>query len=188
MGVVGRAGVPSVEGMGELTSGLAPTLTPDTRRGAGRPVADRHWAGDARFAAGCAALFTAPVMLVARVAGQLPLPTALLCVAAGLAVLAVLLPSRVSVREGVLSVTGPLGRRRVRTDALVCARLSGTIAVRVVLRDVSGGRVAFDARVLTRDPALGHLVGDAVRRSRERGTLPAGADGLRGLPDRVSTR
>ncbi|MEU5594298.1 hypothetical protein [Streptomyces sp. NPDC020298] len=153
----------------------------------GGPVTDRHWRAGARLATSCALVFCALTVLVDWDAGTLTVARAALWLALSAAVLAVLLPPRVTAGPGWLMVRGPLGRRVVRTDALVSVRQSGGVTARLVLRDAHGGRLELDTRVLTANPFLWHELDTGLRRSVHRGTLLHGEDAFRRLGERIDT-
>ncbi|MFE9453742.1 hypothetical protein [Streptomyces sp. NPDC006739] len=149
------------------------------------PAGDRHWRGGATLAACCAVGFAALTLLVDWDAGTLTPARAALWTALSAAVLAVLLPPRVSAGPGWLSVRGPLRRRSVRTDALTAVGQYGDVSSHLVLRDAYGHRLEVDPRVLAASPLLWHELDTGVRRSLERGTLCQGADVLDRLGRRI---
>ncbi|MEV8019806.1 hypothetical protein AB0O76_26330 [Streptomyces sp. NPDC086554] len=146
---------------------------------------DRTWAGDARSAAGCAALLFGLLLVLDAATGRLDARGALLWLGLGALLFAVLTPPRVRARPGVLVSRGPLRRRTVRLDDLVAVRRSDGIAPRLVLRDSSGGQVVLDPDVLVANPPLWRLVEDGARASAERGSLLCGATALRRIAERV---
>lgn len=97
----------------------------------------------------------------------------------------VLVPPRVSAGDGWLATRGMLRERRVRTDRLAAVCLSDGVAQRLVLRDIAGGRVEIDPRVLIADPRLWRWVDAGIRTSLGRGTLLCGAPALRRLAERI---
>jgi len=133
----------------------------------------------------CAGALLGLAMLLDWDSGGLTVPRAVLWAGLAIVVFAVLLPPRVVAGDGRLTVRGLVRTRRVRTDALVGAWQSGEFARCLVLRDVYGGRVELDPRILVANPLLWHLLDGGVRRSRERGTLRYGAQVLAGLGERV---
>ncbi|WP_327313702.1 hypothetical protein [Streptomyces sp. NBC_01235] len=145
------------------------------------PTVDRHRRADVRLATGCGLGFCALTFLVDWDAETLTLPRALLWLTLSAGVLAVLLPPRVAAGRGWLAVSGPVRRRRVRTDALVAVRQYAGASAHLVLCDTHGHRLEVDPRVLTGDPLLWHELDTGVRRSLERGTLREGADVLERL-------
>lgn len=140
------------------------------------PTVDRHRRADVRLATSCALGFCALTLLVDWDAETLTLPRALLWLALSAGVLAVLLPPRVAAGPGWLAVSGPVRRRRVRTDALIAVRQYAGASAHLVLCDADGHRLELDPRVLTGDPLLWHELDTGVRRSLERGTLCEGAE------------
>lgn len=133
----------------------------------------------------CALVFCALTFLVDWDARTLTAPRALLWLALSAAVLAVLLPERVTAGRGWLLVRGPLRRRAVRTDALVSVRQYDGVTAHLVLRDVHGHRLELDPRVLAANPLLWHELDTGVRRSVEQGTLIQGTDVLRRLGEQI---
>ncbi|MFF4253450.1 hypothetical protein ACFY1L_19805 [Streptomyces sp. NPDC001663] len=148
-------------------------------------VGDRHWSGGVRLAACCALVFCAMTMLVDWDAETLTPARALLWLTLSAAVFTVLLPPRVTAGPGWLAVSGPLRRRVVRTDALVCVRQFSGASSHLVLRDAEGNRLELDPRVLVADPLLWHELDTGVRRSVERSTLRQGTDVLSRLGHRI---
>ncbi|MFH8404819.1 hypothetical protein ACH4FX_08585 [Streptomyces sp. NPDC018019] len=146
---------------------------------------DRRWASELRTAACCTAgVFT--LMLGVDLANHTLDPLRAACwTAIAVVLLAALFPARVTAGTDWLAVRGLLRERRVRTDLLVLVHRSDGMAPRLVLRDVAGGRVEFDPKVLTANPALWHLLDTGARQSRERGLLRSGSHVLRALGDRV---
>jgi hypothetical protein len=124
-------------------------------------------------------------MLVDWDADTLTAPRALLWLVLSAAVFTVLLPPRVTAGPGWLAARGPLGRRTVRTDALIAVRQYSGASSHLVLRDAHGGRLELDPRVLMADPLLWHELDTGVRRSIERGTLRQGTEVLRRLGHRI---
>ncbi|MFE3653934.1 hypothetical protein ACFXO2_40190 [Streptomyces sp. NPDC059152] len=153
----------------------------------GRPetVVDRHWHVHARRALHCSLAFVGLLMLLDWGSGGLTPARAGLWALLGAAAFAVLLPARVSAGEGWLAVRGLVGRRQVRTDALITVRQYGGIAARLVLRDVRGQRLVLDARVLDANPLIWHLLDAGARRSLALGTLRHGTHALGELADRI---
>ncbi|MFJ9855172.1 hypothetical protein [Streptomyces sp. NPDC101150] len=124
-------------------------------------------------------------MLLDWGSGGLTLHRAGLWAVLGTAVLAVLLPSRVTAGDGWLAVRGLMGQRRVRTDTLVSVRRCGGISVHLVLRDADGQWLELDLRVLDANPLMWHLIDAGARRSVKRGTLRHGRQVLEELADRI---
>lgn len=149
----------------------------DTRR-KGRAAGDRTWRGSARLAAGCALGFGGLTLLVDWDAGTLTPARALLWAAMAAAVLAMLLPARVTAGPGWMAARGPLRRRTVRTDSLVYVAQYGDVSAHLVLRDTAGNRLELDPNVLHANPLLWHELDTGVRRSLDRGTLRRGTEVL----------
>ncbi|MFE9614185.1 hypothetical protein [Streptomyces sp. NPDC006012] len=145
------------------------------------PAGDRHWRGSARFAVVCAVVFGALTVLTDCAAGTFTPARAVLWLALSATIGLLLLPPRVAAGRGWLSVRGPLSRRTVRTDALVGVRQYEGAASQLVFRDVHGGRLELDTRVLAANPFLWHEVGTGLRHSLHNGTLLQGADVLHRL-------
>ncbi|MFF8811727.1 hypothetical protein [Streptomyces pactum] len=155
--------------------------------GTGRRVlaADRHWAGEARTAAGSAVLVLGALLGLDRLCGTLS-PVRAACWAAVAATqLSVLHPPLVTAGEGWLASRGLFRERLVRTDLLASVSRPGGVAPRLVLRDVLGHRVEIDPRVLTANPLLWHQLDRGVRLSRRRGLLHGGTAALAALGDRI---
>ena len=170
--------------MAPRTAPTGPVLP--AQAGHAAEAADRHWRGGARCAACCALGFLALTTLLDLAAGSLTAPRAGLWCALAAAVFAILLPPRVSARPGRMTVRGLLRVQRVRTDALVSVCLqSGATWQSLVLRDVHGGRVHLDPRVLRDDPLLWHELDRGARISRAGGTLRRGHEVLRELESTI---
>ncbi|MHB9863730.1 hypothetical protein [Streptomyces sp. YIM S03343] len=148
-------------------------------------VGDRHWRGSARLALSCALVFCAMSLLVDWDAGTLTPLRALLWVTLSAALGVLLLPQRVSAAPGRLAVRSLRRRRIVRTDALESVHQFDGVASHLILRDVHGGHLELDPRVLVANPLLWHELDTGVRRSLERGTLSQGADVLDRLGHRI---
>lgn len=101
-------------------------------------------------------------------------------------VFVILVPSRVSVRPGLLSKSGVLVEETVRADSLISVRWYDGVAQRMVLRDTEGSRVEIDPTVLIRNPAMWHLLDMDARTSIRGGTLLSGAAALRELSERIN--
>lgn len=155
---------------------------------AGAVVTDRRWAADLRAAVCCSLALFGLITLVDGVAGTLTAVRTGLW--AGLAVLlyVILYPARVSAGPGWLAVRGPLRRRHVCTALLVSARVSETVAARLVLCDSLGNRVEFDPKVLAGNPLLLHRLDAGARASRRAGLLRSGAGELTRLLARLDGR
>ncbi|MFI6684803.1 hypothetical protein [Streptomyces sp. NPDC050485] len=154
-------------------------------RAAEAVVHDTTWAGEARSAAGCAALLLALLYVIDTAAGTLTVPRGVLWTAFAVLLFAVLWPARVSVGRGRLVSRGLLRRTEVRTDRLVSVRWSDGVAQRLVLRDVEGNRAEIDPKVLVANPPLWHLLDADARTSLDRGVLRCGERALRQMAARV---
>ncbi|WUH92064.1 hypothetical protein OG900_19420 [Streptomyces sp. NBC_00433] len=141
-------------------------------RGAG-PVcgSDRDRPARLRIAFALPGALLAAAMAVDAVAGTLTWPRALLWAGLAAALLAVLVPPRITAGGGQLTVRALLRTRRVRTDLLVAARIDGGTARRLVLRDAFGSRVEVDARAVAESPFLRHELDLGARRSHAAGLL-----------------
>ncbi|MFJ6739057.1 hypothetical protein ACIQOU_09145 [Streptomyces sp. NPDC091279] len=122
----------------------------------------------------CALVFLALTLLIDWDAGSLTAPRALLWAALAGVLLTVLLPVRVRVGPGRLTVRGVWRSRTVRTDALVSIRPYPGVAGRLILYDADGHHLELDTRVLTSSPFLWHDLETAVHHSRRAGTLQDG--------------
>ncbi|KOU21260.1 hypothetical protein ADK52_24375 [Streptomyces sp. WM6372] len=142
---------------------------------------DRNWPSDARAAAGIAVLLPGLLLAVDAAAGHTHWQRVLLWTALGLALLAVLWPTRVRATPGVLTTRGLLHHRRVRTDRLLSVAWHDGVAQRLVLRDLDGNRLEVDPRVFAANPALWHLFDQSVKVSLSLGTMRDGSDPLRRL-------
>ncbi|MEV0224850.1 hypothetical protein [Streptomyces sp. NPDC050704] len=148
-------------------------------------VHDRAWAGEARSAAGCAALLLGMLLVIDAGSGSITATRTLLWTTLAFLLFAVLLPPRVAACEGVLVCRGLLGQRSVRTDRLMVVRRADGVAQRLVLRDDFGGRVEFDPQVLADNPALWRLLDEGARASAADGSLVCGTTELRRLSERI---
>ncbi|MBH1933325.1 hypothetical protein I5Q34_03310 [Streptomyces sp. AV19] len=146
---------------------------------------DRGWRREAR-AAWCWGVALGGVLAVADLArGSLDWPRAGCWTALAAVLVAVLRPARVTAGDGWLAARGLLRERRVRTDLLTLVRRADGVAPRLVLRDVGGGRVELDPRVLRSNPLLWHELDAGARRARERGLLREGAAVLEAVGEGV---
>ncbi|MER7972626.1 hypothetical protein [Streptomyces sp. NPDC096080] len=135
---------------------------------------DRRWRSQARAGAGCALLFLALTLLLDRAAGTLTLPRALLWTALSAVLLAVLVPPRIRLAAGRLTVRGAWRERTVRADALVSVRQQEGVSAHLVLYDADGHHVQLDPRALAASPFLRHELETSVHRSQRAGTLREG--------------
>lgn len=163
---------------------------PERARGVGRTasegtVHDERWAGEARAAAGCAALLLALLLVVDASSGNLTGPLAAAWTALAALLFAILMPARLSAREGHFSSRGLFRERSVRTDRLVSVHWSDGVAQRLVLRDTEGHRLELDPRALSASPRLWYRLDADARTSVRRGTLTSGTTALLRLTARV---
>ncbi|MCX5380842.1 hypothetical protein [Streptomyces sp. NBC_00091] len=150
------------------------------------PVAhDVRWAGERRSALGVASLLLAALFTMDAGLGELDVARVLLWTGLACLVFVILLPPRVCVRPGLLSVRRVFRADSVRTDSLVSVQWSDGVAQRVVLRDAQGGRVEIDPAVLVRNPPMWRRLDADSRTSITHGTLRHGATALRELADRI---
>lgn len=151
----------------------------------GQHASNTDWAGELRTAIGCATLLFALLLLVDGASGRLTAPRAVLWTGLATLLFVVLLPARVTAGEGWLASRGILRKQRVRTDQLVAVRWSDGVAQRLVLRDLEGGRIELDPRVLVANPQLWRHLDAGARASLGRGTLLCGATALKQLSRRI---
>ncbi|MEU9396396.1 hypothetical protein AB0D86_41160 [Streptomyces sp. NPDC048324] len=117
-------------------------------------IVNRRWAGDLRSTLLCVGSFLSLLILIDDAAGTLTLTRAVLWSGLALLLLLVLMPPRVSVGKGRLTVRTLRGTRRVCTDRLVGVYTTGHAGQCLVLVDDFGGRVEFDHQILAANPAL----------------------------------
>lgn len=177
-------GTPSVGCMGRSTRSV-PGRDSDRVEPPGTYASNAGWACELRAATGYATLLVALLLMVDGAAGRLTAPRAVLWTGLAVLLFVVLLPVRVTAGEGWLGSRGLLRERRVRTDQLVAVRWSDDVAQRLVLRDLDGGRVELDPRVLVDNPQLWRLLDAGARTSLGRGTLLCGATALKHLSRRI---
>ncbi|MGK5640607.1 hypothetical protein ACSNOK_20165 [Streptomyces sp. URMC 126] len=146
---------------------------------------DRGWRREAREAWCWGTALGGLLTLVDLLRGELDAARACCWAALGITLVAVLRPPRVTAGDGWLASRGLLRERRVRTDLLTRVRQSDGMAPRLVLRDVGGGRVELDPRVLRTNPLLWHQLESGARRALERGLLREGAPVLAALASRI---
>ncbi|WP_123511006.1 hypothetical protein [Streptomyces sp. 2132.2] len=166
------------------------TQAPTGARGTGAappgPFAqDVHWAGEMRSAIGVALLLLTALFAMDAGFGELSVPRGALWTGLAGLLFAVLHPSRVCVRPGLLIARGLLVTSTVRTDSLVSVRWSDGVAQRMVLRDTEGSRVEIDPTVMIRNPAMWHRLDTDTRASVRSGTLLHGTTALRQLAQRI---
>lgn len=150
-----------------------------------REIVDRRWATDLRTTLLCVGSFLSLLVLIDAAAGTLTVARAALWSGLALLLLLVLVPARVAVGDGWLTVRTVRGTRRVRTDRLVAAHTTGHADQRLVLRDALGGRVEFDSRVLAANPALWHRLDTAARASARADHPTARPAALHTLSERI---
>ncbi|MFR0355151.1 hypothetical protein [Streptomyces sediminimaris] len=150
-----------------------------------REIVDRRWATDLRTTLLCVGSFLSLLVLIDAAAGTLTPARAALWSGLALLLLLVLMPARVAVGDGWLTVRTVRGTRRVRTDRLVAAHTTGHDGRCLVLRDALGGRVEFDSHVLSANPALWHRLDTACRVSARAGHPTAHPAALRMLSERI---
>ncbi|WP_326653245.1 MULTISPECIES: hypothetical protein [unclassified Streptomyces] len=171
--------------MGRRITPSRPGCDADRSEPPGEAARDGNWTGDTRSAVGCAALLLCLLLVIDCGSGGLTTERAALWTALAILLFVVLLPARVTAGEGWLASRSLLLERRVRTDCLVAVRWSDGVAQRLVLRDLYGGRVELDPRVLVTNPQLWRLLDAGARTSLGRGTLLCGATALRQLSQRI---
>lgn len=137
---------------------------------------DRRWRSQARSGAGCALLFLALTLLVDGEAGTLTAPRALLWTALAGVLLTVLVPARLRVAPGRLTVRGLWHSRTLRTDALVSVRRQEGVSGHLTLYDADGHHLQLDPRALTGSPFLWHELETGVHASQRAGTLLEGGE------------
>lgn len=130
------------------------------------------------------------LLAVDTVADRLTPARATLWAALTLLLFVVLVPPKVTAGQKssdplLLVSRGLLSERRVRVNRLVSVSWADGVAQRLVLRDVDGGRVELDPRVLIADPPLWLLLEEGARTSRADGLLLCGAHVVRELSTRL---
>ncbi|MFB6833963.1 hypothetical protein [Streptomyces hydrogenans] len=163
---------------------MEPRFVPQQEPG-DRTVQDSKWAGEARAAAGCAGLLLALSLTVDAGDDGLTLPSALMWIALSVALFVILLPARIVVAPGQVTVQNLWSRRGVRTDRLAAVSWPDGIEQRLVLTDTDGGQAQIELRVLLANPALWLLLEADARTSYENGTLREGVRDLDRLIRRV---
>ncbi|MFJ2788579.1 MULTISPECIES: hypothetical protein [unclassified Streptomyces] len=148
---------------------------------------DSGWPGEARAAAVCAGLLLGTSLGVDAGAYGLPLSHALGWIALSALLFVVLLPARVSLAPGLLTVRGLWFTRTVRTDRITAVAWPTGTARRLRLRDGEGGWAEVDLRVLLDNPVLWLRIESAALSARRRGTLAHGTADLARLALRVDT-
>ncbi|MFF4736524.1 hypothetical protein ACFY2W_11610 [Streptomyces sp. NPDC001262] len=152
--------------------------------GAAVPACDRGWRREAR-AAWWFGLGLGAVLVLADLArGSLDWPRGGCWAALAGTLVAVLRPARITAGDDWLAARGLWREHHVRTDLLTQVHRADGVAPRLVLRDVTGGRVEVDPRVLEANPLLWHRLDTGARRARARGLL-RGATPLTDVAERV---
>ncbi|MEU9247277.1 hypothetical protein [Streptomyces sp. NPDC048385] len=128
-----------------------------------REIVDHRWAADLCSSLFCVGSFLSLLVLIDAAAGTLTPARAALWSGLALLLFLVLMPARVAVGEGWLTVRTLRCTSRVRTDLLVAAHTTGHAGQRLMLRDAFGGRVEFDSQVLAANPALWHRLDTDAR-------------------------
>lgn len=151
--------------------------TKRTGRGRYAVVVDRNWAAERRTALGFGTAFAGLLALLDWASGGLD-PLRLGCWSAlGAAVVAVLLPDRVTAGATWMATRNGLGERRVCTETLTSVRRSAGRTDTLVLSDALGGRITVDIPVIVANPQLWHRLDTGIRHSERLGTLvPARTD------------
>ncbi|MFJ1731694.1 hypothetical protein [Streptomyces sp. NPDC088254] len=151
----------------------------------GGEIVDCEWAADLRTALLCAGSLLGLLVPVDAAAGTFTAARAVLWSGLALLLFLVMMPPRITVGEGWLAVRTLRGTRRVRTDRLVAARVTGHACQRLLLRDALGGQAECDIQVLIANPALWHRLHTDARTSAggNRHAPPLAA--LRTLSDRI---
>ncbi|MFI8368564.1 hypothetical protein [Streptomyces sp. NPDC085466] len=146
---------------------------------------DVQWPAEARAAAGYAVLAALLALLVDAAGTGLTTPRAMAWTGLAAALFVILLPPRVSVAPGLLTVRGPTCTRTVHTDALVSFRWPIDVSERVSLRDEHGTRAELDLRLLLANPPLWLQLEADARTSQDLGTLPNDSPCLDRLARRI---
>jgi hypothetical protein len=148
-------------------------------------VYDHRWARELHGSIRCALALFALLLLIDWGSGAGSPWRAALWFGVSVLLFVVLCPRRVCAGEGWLASRGLLRTRRVRTDLLVSVRCVDGVSQRVVLRDMFGGRVEIDPRVLVDNPDLWHRLDEDARKSMALGSLLCGQTALRRVRERV---
>lgn len=133
---------------------------------------DVQWPAEARAAAGYAVLAALLALLVDAAGTGLTAPRALAWTGLAAALFVILLPPRVSVAPGLLTVRGLTSTRTVHTDRLVSVRWPVDVSERVALCDEHGTRAELDLRLLLANPPLWLQLEADARTSQDHGILP----------------
>ncbi|MFD8143738.1 hypothetical protein [Streptomyces sp. NPDC059708] len=167
--------------MGRRITPAAPGARDSAAAHSGPSAHDLHWAGEMRSALGVSSLLGTALFTVDAASGRLDPTRGALWTGLAFLLFAIMLPQRVSVRPGQLSARRMLTTDTVRTDSLVSVHWTDGVAQRLVLRDAQGNRAEIDPTVLTRNPAMWHLLDADARTAIRRDTLREGTTALREL-------
>ncbi|WP_103507593.1 hypothetical protein [Streptomyces sp. SM13] len=146
---------------------------------------DVQWHSQARAAAGYAVLVTLLGLFVDAVGTGLTAPRATAWTGLAATLFVILLPPRVSVAPGRLTVRGSASTRTVHTDELVSLRWPIDVSERVAVRDGHGTHAELDLRLLLANPPLWLQLEADARTSQDRGTLIHGSPCLDRLARRI---
>lgn len=146
---------------------------------------DRGWRREARAAWLCGLALAGVLTAIDLGRGGFGWQHGCCWVALGGTLVLVLRPARITAGDGWLASRGPLRERRVRTDLLTRVRREDGMTPRLVLRDVMGGRVELDPKILADNPLLWHHLDAGARLARQRGVLLEGAGVLTALAERI---
>ncbi|WP_328318012.1 hypothetical protein [Streptomyces sp. NBC_00388] len=139
-----------------------------------RYAGDSRWAADALVAIGVSLLLPVLLPTVDAMAGAAAGGRSLLWAALGVALFAVLWPTRVTGTAGLLVSRGLVQRDHVHTDRLVAVSRPDGVTQRLILRDTDGNRLELGIRVLVANPSLWQILHTGARMSVARGTLTTG--------------
>ncbi|MEV3932294.1 MULTISPECIES: hypothetical protein [unclassified Streptomyces] len=146
---------------------------------------DVQWLSEARAAAGYAVLVALLGLFVDAVGTGLTAPRAMAWTGLAATLLVILLPPRVSVTPGRLTVRSLASTRTVHTDELVSLRWPIDVSERVALRDEHGTHAELDLRLLFANPSLWLQLEADARTSQGRGTFVHGFPCLDRLAIRI---
>ncbi|MEU2513118.1 hypothetical protein [Streptomyces syringium] len=146
---------------------------------------DRGWRREARAAWLCGLALAGVLTAIDLGRGEFDWQHGCCWAALGATLVLVLRPARITAGDGWLASRGLLRERRVRTDLLTRVRREDGMTPRLVLRDVMGGRVELDPKVLVDNPLLWHQLDAGARLAHQRGVLLEGAGVLTALAERI---
>ncbi|MFJ7179254.1 hypothetical protein ACIQXA_23285 [Streptomyces massasporeus] len=132
---------------------------------------DVQWPAEARAAAGHAGLAALLALFVDTVGAGLTVPRAMAWTGLAAVLFVILLPPRVSVAPGRLTVQGLTSTRTVHTNRLVSLRWPIDVSERMALRDEHGTHAELDLRLLLANPPLWLQLEADARTSQDLGTL-----------------